>query len=65
MGLMKLATSYRMQGDDVRFYKGDMKTLEPTLIYEHLIEHLEVVCPEVIWKEHYPRLFPDIKIERY
>ena len=25
MGLMKLATYYRTVGDDVRFYKGDMR----------------------------------------
>ena len=25
MGLMKLATYFRRRGDDVRFYKGDMK----------------------------------------
>ena len=47
MGIMKIATYYRMQGDDVRFYKGDMKTLATNLICEDLIEHLEVVYPEV------------------
>ena len=65
MGLMKIATYYRMQGDDVRFYKGDMKTLATNLICEDLIEHLEVVYPEVFWKEHYPILFQFIKIGRY
>lgn len=65
MGLMKIATYYRMQGDDVRFYKGDMKTLATSLICEDLIEHLEVVYPEVFWKGHYPILFQFIKIGRY
>ena len=65
MGIMKIATYYRMQGDDVRFYKGDMKTLATNLICEDLIEHLEVVYPEVFWKEHYPTLFQFIKIGRY
>lgn len=32
MGLMKLATYYRMVGDDVRFYKGDMRSLAVELI---------------------------------
>ena len=34
MGLMKIATYYRMVGDDVRFYKGDMIT---TLSFFHLL----------------------------
>lgn len=65
MGLMKIATYYRMQGDDVRFYKGDMKALAVDLICEDLIEHLEIVYPEVFWKEYYPSLFEFIKIGRY
>ena len=32
IGLMKLATYYRMVGDDVRFYKGDMRMLAVDLI---------------------------------
>ncbi|MBQ6993246.1 MAG: hypothetical protein IJN64_01970 [Lachnospiraceae bacterium] len=65
MGLMKIATYYRMKGDDVRFYKGDMKSLAVELICEDLIEHLEIVYPEVFWKEYYPILFQFIKIGRY
>lgn len=65
MGLMKLATYYRMKGDDVRFYKGDMKSLAVDLICEDLIEHLEIVYPEIFWKEYYPTLFQFIKIGRY
>ena len=34
IGLMKLATYYRMVGDDVRFYKGDMRMLAVDLICE-------------------------------
>lgn len=65
MGLMKIATYYRMKGDDVRFYKGDMKSLAVDLICEDLIKHLEIVYPEVFWKEYYPILFQFIKIGRY
>lgn len=65
MGLMKIATYYRMKGDDVRFYKGDMKSFVVELICEDLIEHLEIVYPEVFWKEYYPVLFQFIKIGRY
>ena len=52
MGLMKLATYYRMMGDDVRFYKGDMKDLAADLICEDLINHLENIAPEIFWKEY-------------
>lgn len=65
MGLMKIATYYRMQNDDVRFYKGDMKSLAVQLICEDLIEHLEIVYPEIFWKEYYPVLFQFIKIGKY
>ena len=65
MGLMKLAMYYRMKGDDVRFYKGDMKSLAVELICEDLIEHLEIIYPEVFWKEYYLALFNYIKVGRY
>ena len=48
MGLMKLATYYRMVGDDVRFYKGDMRLLAVDLICEDLINHLSIIFPVVI-----------------
>lgn len=65
MGLMKLATYYRMVGDDVRFYKGDMRLLAVELICEDLINHLEICFPEMYWKEYYPVLFDFIKIGKY
>lgn len=65
MGLMKLATYYRMVGDDVRFYKGEMRLLAVELICEDLINHLEICFPEVYWKEYYPVLFDFIKLGKY
>ena len=65
MGLMKLATYYRMVGDDVRFYKGDMRSLAVELICEDLINHLEICFPEFYWKEYYPVLFNFIKLGKY
>lgn len=65
MGLMKLATYYRMKGDDVRFYKGDMKALAADLICEDLLERLELLFPEVFWKKYYPSLFQFIKTGKY
>lgn len=65
MGLMKIATYYRMRGDDVRFYKGDMKALAVELICEDLMNNLEVVYPEINWKQYYMSIFNFIKIGRY
>lgn len=65
MGLMKLATYYRMCGDDVRFYKGDMRLFAVELICEDLIKHLEIICPNVFWKQYYPILFDFIKVGKY
>lgn len=65
MGLMKLATYYRMVDDDVRFFKGDMRSLAAELICEDLIQHLSIIFPEIFWKDFYPILFDFIKIGRY
>ena len=65
MGLMKLATYYRMVGDDVRFYKGDMRSLAVDLICDDLIKHLSIIFPEVFWKDYYPILFEFIKLGKY
>ena len=34
MGLMKIATYYRCRGDNVRFYKGDLKSFAASLLFE-------------------------------
>lgn len=65
MGLMKLATYYRTVGDDVRFYKGDMRSFAVELICDDLINHLSIIFPEVFWKDYYPTLFNFIKIGKY
>lgn len=65
MGLMKLATYYRAVGDDVRFYKGDMRSLAAELICEDLINYLTILFPDVFWKDHHPILFNFIKIGKY
>ena len=65
MGLMKLATYYRMVGDDVRFYKGDMRLLAVELICEDLIDRLTLVFPDIFWKDYYPTLFEFIKVGKF
>lgn len=37
MGLMKLATYYRLLGDDIRYFKGDLKTFAAQLLFEEFI----------------------------
>ena len=65
MGLMKIATYYRMVGDDVRFYKGDLKNLAAEIICEELLNHLEICYPEIFWKRYYEILFEFIKLGKY
>lgn len=38
MGLMKLATYFRNRGDDVRFFKGDLRNLAVDLLFEEFWE---------------------------
>ena len=40
MGLMKLATYYRRLGDDVTFFKGDLKDLVLNNTYDALLKQL-------------------------
>lgn len=65
MGLMKLATYYRMVGDDVRFYKGDMRSLAVDLICEDLINHLSVVFQMYFGRITILTLFAFIKLGKY
>ena len=41
MGLMKIANYYRCRGDDVRFYKGDLKTFAARLLFEEYWENVD------------------------
>ena len=65
MGVMKLATYYRMQNDDVRFYKGDMRLLAVELVCEDLMNCLELCFPDIFWKKLYPELFSFVKLGKY
>lgn len=40
MGLMKIATYYRRRGDDVRFFKGDLKRFAAELLFEKYLDEL-------------------------
>ncbi|MFI3240482.1 MAG: hypothetical protein R3Y22_07840 [Bacteroidales bacterium] len=65
IGLMKLAMYYRRKGDDVRFFKGEMRDLAVELVSEDLINHLQIIKPDIVWKKYYPILSSFIKVGRY
>lgn len=52
MGLMKLSTYHKMLGDDVTFYKGDLKQFIVEQVYDELLRKLFACVPEIDWTEH-------------
>ena len=65
MGLMKIATYYRMVGDDVRFFKGDLKILAAEIICDDLLKHLLILFPDIAWRNYYPKLLEFIRLGKY
>lgn len=65
MSLMKLATYFRMNGDDVRFYKGNLNDFAAELICEDLINNLNICYPEIFWKIYYPNFLKFIRNGKY
>ena len=61
MGLMKLATYYRNRGDDVRFFKGDLKAFAAKLLCEEFLA--EVNDPKL--GKYVPKLVEHIKTGKY
>ncbi len=61
MGLMKLATYYRKRGDDVRFFKGDLKFFAAQLLCEEFLS--EVNEPKL--GKHVPKLIEHIKTGKF
>ena len=61
MSLMKLATYFKMVGDDVRFFKGDLKDLVAEDTVEMLLDHLENINQDIDWKRYYVVLLNYIK----
>lgn len=56
MGLMKLATYYRNIGDDVIFFKGDLRELVLNDTYEALLRQLYVNDDSVFWEKYKPQI---------
>ena len=56
MGLMKIATYYRRLGDDVTFFKGDLKDLVLDNTYEALLRQLYANDESIFWEQYKPRI---------
>lgn len=50
IGLMKIASYHRMLGDEVRFFKGDMKEFVIECIYEKCLLKLNQIHEDINWK---------------
>lgn len=56
IGLMKLATYFRLRGDDVVFYKGDLTEFVIRQITEECVEQLSKVDDAIDWKLRFDRI---------
>ena len=56
MGLMKLATYYRNLGDDVRFFKGDLRDLVLDDIFEAILQQLYANNDTYFWEKYKPQI---------
>lgn len=56
IGLMKLATYFRLRGDDVVFYKGDLKEFVIRQITEECVTQLSKVDETIDWKLRFNRI---------
>ncbi len=56
MGLMKIATYYRRLGDDVRFFKGNLKELVLDDTYEALLKQLYANDDSIFWEKYKPQI---------
>lgn len=56
MGLMKIATYYRRLGDDVTFFKGDLKELALNNTYDALLKQLYANDDNVFWEKYKPQI---------
>lgn len=64
IGLMKLATYFKSLGDNVVFFKGDLKDFILDRITDKCINTLTAVCPEINWKLKHDLLRQYIKTRK-
>jgi hypothetical protein len=53
IGLMKIATYHRMLGDEITFFKGDLKELITDLLTKKCIKKLYNIDETINWNAHY------------
>lgn len=56
MGLMKIATYYRSLGDEVTFFKGNLKELVLNDTYEALLKQLYANDTDIFWEKYKPQI---------
>ena len=61
MGLMKIATYFRKKGDDVRFFKGDLKVFAARLLSEEFYNEIQ----EPALGKYFPKFIDYIKTGKY
>ena len=64
IGLMKLATYFKLRGDDVVFYKGDLKEFIVRQVTDECVEKLSQLEPSVSWKLRADRIAQYIKYRK-
>lgn len=52
IGLMKISTYYKMLGDKVTFFKGNLNELVLNDIYEEIIKKLYQINQEIMWEKY-------------
>lgn len=64
IGLMKLATYFKNRGDNVVFYKGEIKNFILERITEKCITKLSEVCDDFNWRLKHDNIFSFIKTRK-
>lgn len=61
MGLMKISTYYKMLGDNVTFFKGDLKELVLNNIYDDIVGKLYKLDDSIIWEKYKKNIISYLK----
>ena len=64
IGLMKLATYFRNRGDEVVFFKGDLKHFVIERITIKCIDECKSLAPEIDWDAYFPLLYNYIRTRK-
>ena len=64
IGLMKLATYFKLRGDDVVFYKGDLKEFVIRQITDECVEKLNQLDSSIQWRLRADKIAQYIKYRR-